>query len=195
MSVTLLPIAKRLCSGCEHGYLGQGGVFCRFFREDIFDETVAQECEEWTPVPVGPVRVRIIGGPGPELAPAPGLEALNDRRKPPGLDEAGLEAACERLLERSHSTLWGEAFEIKSQAGRKEAAAWLARQLRDVAAVYSEEESDADDPDQHALAAGALPAAERDRQGDGPASAAHSPQGEPGGEQGQVLAPAGPEET
>jgi hypothetical protein len=39
------------CSECCAGYLGGDGVFCRTFREVIFDERVAAECEAYDPRP------------------------------------------------------------------------------------------------------------------------------------------------
>ena len=47
---TVIPIRRgveRICGNCEHGYLGPGGVFCRVYEEDIYNERVAEECEDF----------------------------------------------------------------------------------------------------------------------------------------------------
>lgn len=48
-SVTELPVPARVCSECEHGYLGAGGVFCHLYRIDIPNENEAQDCEGFDP--------------------------------------------------------------------------------------------------------------------------------------------------
>lgn len=42
---------RRICSECEHGALSTGGVFCTLFREEVVTERVAEECEDYKPVP------------------------------------------------------------------------------------------------------------------------------------------------
>lgn len=44
-NIIRLPIAERLCADCEFALMGSGGVFCRMYQEDIFDERLAADCE------------------------------------------------------------------------------------------------------------------------------------------------------
>jgi hypothetical protein len=44
-----LGLPERLCSQCEHAYLGADGVWCMAYRELIWQETVAGECELYEP--------------------------------------------------------------------------------------------------------------------------------------------------
>lgn len=37
------------CSDCQQALFGQGGVYCREFHEDIYDETVAADCGAFEP--------------------------------------------------------------------------------------------------------------------------------------------------
>lgn len=46
--VTRLPL-RRICSECDHSAIGPYGVHCLEFREDIWNEEVAQECPQYTP--------------------------------------------------------------------------------------------------------------------------------------------------
>lgn len=39
------------CGDCEHALHGSGGVFCRQYLEDIWDEKIAEECDDFDPVP------------------------------------------------------------------------------------------------------------------------------------------------
>lgn len=34
----------RVCEDCEHAAFDAGGVYCKEFRESIFDSTVAEDC-------------------------------------------------------------------------------------------------------------------------------------------------------
>lgn len=45
--VVALPV-RRICSECEHAYIGPRGTFCGFFREEV-SEHIAEECEEYLP--------------------------------------------------------------------------------------------------------------------------------------------------
>jgi hypothetical protein len=45
----------RTCNDCTNALHGIGGVYCRFFGEDVFDERIAVECPEFEPFPTGPV--------------------------------------------------------------------------------------------------------------------------------------------
>jgi hypothetical protein len=202
-NVVDLPVAKRECGGCENAYLGQSGVFCRYFREDIFDETVAQECEQWDPVPMGPRKVRIIGGPAPVSSPLYDRSADEEtidldevERSERLLSQADLESVCERYIGSGHSTLWGAFFTVKGgEDEKREAAEWLAREIRNVAAFAAEEVRDASRADQHAAEAGALPAAEGVGVGRALAAAAPEdpPQGEPGVRPADAVQPHPPE--
>lgn len=41
---------RKICSECDFAMLGNAGVFCSVFREDIYDEKLAaEECEEYKP--------------------------------------------------------------------------------------------------------------------------------------------------
>lgn len=43
-----LPTPRlKLCSGCEHGYMGASGVFCILFNELIWLETAAEDCDHY----------------------------------------------------------------------------------------------------------------------------------------------------
>lgn len=202
-NVVDLPVAKRECGGCENAYLGQSGVFCRYFREDIFDETVAQECEQWDPVPMGPMKVRIIGLPAQEPTPLYDRSADEEtidldevERSEQLLSQADLESVCERYIGSGHSTLWGAFFTVKGGDGEKrEAAEWLAGEIRNVAAFAAGEVRDASRADQHAPEAGALPAAEGVGVVRAHAAAAPTdpPQGEPGLRSADAVQPHPPE--
>lgn len=48
-AVVRLPLTPRLCSNCVHAYFGQFGVWCSVYREDVWFETVAEECESFDP--------------------------------------------------------------------------------------------------------------------------------------------------
>lgn len=52
---------KRLCFDCENALIGPGGVFCGVYQEHIWNEKVAEECEEYEPPHYGPVTI-INGG-------------------------------------------------------------------------------------------------------------------------------------
>lgn len=41
----------RVCSNCEHAAFGSGGTYCTMFNEDIWRETIAEECGVFDPVP------------------------------------------------------------------------------------------------------------------------------------------------
>lgn len=41
----------RVCEHCEHAAFGNSGTYCTLFNEEIWRETVAEECGEYTPVP------------------------------------------------------------------------------------------------------------------------------------------------
>lgn len=47
------------CADCREALFGLGGVYCRLFQEDIHNEHVAVECEEFEPNPSG--EAEIIG--------------------------------------------------------------------------------------------------------------------------------------
>lgn len=49
--VHLKADSRKLCSDCEFALFGSGGIFCREFSEDIWDERIAEECESFDPVP------------------------------------------------------------------------------------------------------------------------------------------------
>lgn len=43
------PVHNLICSNCEHAYMGAHGVFCGEYREEVLDEAVAAECNEFSP--------------------------------------------------------------------------------------------------------------------------------------------------
>lgn len=49
MVVVNFPIkpGPRTCGDCDNAYLGSQGVYCSVFKEVIWDERVAVECEEF----------------------------------------------------------------------------------------------------------------------------------------------------
>jgi hypothetical protein len=160
MSVSNLPLHPRLCSNCEHGYLGSGGVFCRFYREDIMDETIAMTCEEYDPIQAYRTKAKLIGAPEP--AAPPDVVVVNGRAGIiTRLAGPELEQLCDRHLANQPSTLWGELFEVKSVDGRAQAAHWLAEEIREMAALAVEEANGAEPADEHAGKASSLPGAER----------------------------------
>lgn len=44
---TLREQDRRLCFNCTHALVGQKGVYCTMFEENIWQEKVAEICEEW----------------------------------------------------------------------------------------------------------------------------------------------------
>lgn len=42
---------KASCNDCEFVMLGQYGFYCSFYKEEISSEDVAEECEEYLPLP------------------------------------------------------------------------------------------------------------------------------------------------
>lgn len=130
--------AKRVCSNCENAYHGPGGVFCRLYTEDIADESVAEECVGWDPLPS--YQRTIQSQNGLELQPATkaseSVLSLVGQKRTLTVDEvvaappaAELVAACETYLGVRHTVLWGQVFEVISPRGRAEAAEWLAQQI------------------------------------------------------------------
>lgn len=128
MSLTVLSTHRRLCSDCEHGYLGAQGVFCMEYREVVGDEQgAAADCPSFesngTPPPQRPELVRTVevvakvasesGGKGVWVAST----------------HEDLVEMCDAYLENRHCVLWGEPFEIVTPKGRQEAAEWLATQI------------------------------------------------------------------
>lgn len=124
MSLTVLSTYRRLCSDCEHGYLGPQGVFCVQFQEPV-DDDAAADCPEFDPQPEAarPKLVRSVEvvakvateGRGKGVWVASTREDLVDM--------------CEQYLSNRHCVLWGEPFEIVTPKGRREAAEWLAAQI------------------------------------------------------------------
>lgn len=47
-----LPVKPRRCGDCENALFGPGGVYCRAYHEDIWNERIAEECELWEPTPM-----------------------------------------------------------------------------------------------------------------------------------------------
>lgn len=113
----------RLCSNCERGYMGGGGVFCTEFGHLIEDERVAAECGAFDDM-ADHVAVTVDGAVVEQAnTSATGGVAVE------GMTSEELIAACERYLADRHITLWGQPFEIISPRGRREAAVWLAQQV------------------------------------------------------------------
>ena len=121
---------RRLCSDCEHGYLGPQGVFCVQFQEPV-DDDAAAECPEFDPQPEGtPPPQR------PELVRTVEVVAKVASENGKGVWSATTEDGmadlidmCEQYLANRHCVLWGEPFEIITPRGRRDAAEWLATQI------------------------------------------------------------------
>lgn len=46
---------RRSCEDCENAYHGAAGVFCRLYKEEIWNEVVTAEgCDDFDPVPWAP---------------------------------------------------------------------------------------------------------------------------------------------
>ena len=134
MSLAVLSIVpQRLCSNCEHGYLGPGGVFCVEFQEPINDErAAAADCPEFdpqtngTPPPQRPEinhTVEVVSKVDSEMG-GKGVEVVSSA------DYGALVDMCDRYLANRNCVLWGQPFEIVSPKGRREAAEWLATQIK-----------------------------------------------------------------
>lgn len=48
-NITHLKLRPKICGDCEQALLGSSGVYCRLYQEDIWDERVAEECENFEP--------------------------------------------------------------------------------------------------------------------------------------------------
>lgn len=51
MTIRTIHVIAPSCDHCENALFGPGGVFCRVFNEDIWNEKVAQDCEQFDPQP------------------------------------------------------------------------------------------------------------------------------------------------
>lgn len=47
--ILVLPLQQKICTQCKNVYLGVYGLYCGAFREEINDESIADECEEYDP--------------------------------------------------------------------------------------------------------------------------------------------------
>lgn len=48
MALDMRKVHPRICSLCEHGYLGAFGVYCITYNEHINDEAAAaSDCPDW----------------------------------------------------------------------------------------------------------------------------------------------------
>lgn len=46
------PPPRRSCEDCEQAYHGAAGVFCRLYKEEIWNpEVTAESCDDFDPVP------------------------------------------------------------------------------------------------------------------------------------------------
>jgi hypothetical protein len=47
--IQLFPVSKteQSCMNCENGYIGSGGLFCIEFKEMIYDDSIAVECDTY----------------------------------------------------------------------------------------------------------------------------------------------------
>lgn len=54
--------AKPKCSECEHALFGPGGVYCRLYQDDIWNEATAEECDDFDAVPWAAVTVTAAKG-------------------------------------------------------------------------------------------------------------------------------------
>lgn len=48
-NVVELPTDRRICSSCENGALSTSGVYCLVFKEQIWNEREAENCDAWQP--------------------------------------------------------------------------------------------------------------------------------------------------
>lgn len=55
VGVTLVN-PEAVCSDCENALFGPGGVYCRLYSEDIWNERVAAECADYDPLPWAAVK-------------------------------------------------------------------------------------------------------------------------------------------
>jgi hypothetical protein len=53
--VVPFPIKTPSCDDCDHASFSTHGLFCLFFREEIWRTSIAEECDEFLPLP-SPVR-------------------------------------------------------------------------------------------------------------------------------------------
>lgn len=107
----------RLCGNCTHSSFGDEGVFCLFFRDQIYSEKVAQQCEVYDPREY-------------EVA-APALRVLSGGRDQEDIYlDPDLVARCESYLDSLPCSTWGRNFDIVSADTRQQAATWLAEQIR-----------------------------------------------------------------
>lgn len=126
MTLLVLPIPQRLCSNCEHGFSGLTGVFCVEFNEPVENEEVARDCVVFEPINLPNATITVNGAK---------VSSTIETNEPTAttvesLSDEDLVAACDRLLAEQHCTLWGQHFEIISKSGRRDAAEWLAGQIR-----------------------------------------------------------------
>lgn len=55
------PPPRRSCEDCENAYHGAAGVFCRLYKEEIWDEVrTAESCEDFDPVPWAPTGAKEV---------------------------------------------------------------------------------------------------------------------------------------
>lgn len=191
--ISLRPEQRKLCSGCIHGYLGDGGVFCRFFREDIMDERIAEECGEYDAGPSAAGPQATSSNALPDRATQEEVADLELERVAVSFAE-DLEGLCERYVEAGRSTLWGQIFMVKGGGSReelKDAGVWLASQIRGAANFAAEEVQSAKRPGAERFdAQGVLLPAERNGEAHATAGAPDPAQGEPRGEPN--ASPSGP---
>lgn len=107
MNVFPLKMPQRLCSNCENAFLGSRGVFCAEFDEHINNERVAEECEAYEPFT---------------------NFTLREEKKVPA--RISLEQTAEAYLANLDTDTWGQIFVPKDPASRREAARWLASEIR-----------------------------------------------------------------
>lgn len=39
------------CADCEHALMGSGGIYCRTYMEEIWNEKTAEDCVDFDPTP------------------------------------------------------------------------------------------------------------------------------------------------
>lgn len=49
-----LPEPPKRCDDCDQAAFSHYGIYCRLFREDISNASVAEDCAEFAPIPTSP---------------------------------------------------------------------------------------------------------------------------------------------
>lgn len=124
------PVA-RICSNCENAAFSNHGIHCLAFHEDIWDEEEAATCDAFeSEEPVVVAKVVDLEQK---------KSSKSRKAHPAGTDvhapfEIGdipkeLIEACDKYLLSLRCVLWGQAFDVNSDDGRRRASEWLAKEI------------------------------------------------------------------